>query len=476
MLKLITAFVLAIRITINCGNAADENPALADLAECKNWNSLRQLIESGSGIDTTGQRDGMTALHWAVHHDHTEMTRLLIQRGAVVTVPNEFGVTPLALACINGNPEIVELLLDAGAEVNRTRPGGETPLMTAARTGNADSVERLLQAGAEVDTTEWSGQTALMWASSAGHEDVVQLLLNAGADRSVTLKSGFNALMFAVRDGQKACVLKLLDAGDDVNSVMLPSRPGGKNPREGTSPLILAVENGHFELGVELLKRGADPNDQRSGYSALHTLTWVRKPDRGDDPTGDPAPRGSGNVGSLQFAEWLVQHGADVNLQLTGGRAGRGRLNEKGATPFFMASDTADIGLMKCLLKLGADPTLPNADHCSPLLAAAGLGTLAPGEVAGTEEESLAAVELLLRLGAEINSVDDNGETVIHGAAYASFPQMVDYLVAHGADAAIWNRPNKYKWTPLAIAQGHRPGNFKPDPATIQSIQRALGK
>ena len=53
--------------------------------------------------------------------------------------------------------------------------------------------------------------------------------------------------------------------------------------------MTLAVENGHFELAVVLLKAGADPNDQRAGFGALHMLSWVRKPSRGDDEEGEPS-------------------------------------------------------------------------------------------------------------------------------------------------------------------------------------------
>ena len=111
-------------------------------------------------------------------------------------------------------------------------------------------------------------------------------------------------------------VRALLKAGVDVNETMQPRKSSGKGPRKGMSPLILAVENGHFELAEALLDAGADPNDQRSGFTALHTLTWVRKPNRGDGDDGDPAPIGSGNLSSLQFVRKLVQHGADVNARL----------------------------------------------------------------------------------------------------------------------------------------------------------------
>ena len=192
------------------------------------------------------------------------------------------------------------------------------------------------------------------------------------------------------------------------------------------------------------------------------SITWVRKPNRGDDDDGDPAPIGSGNLSSLEFVEKLVAHGANVNLRLKKGASGRGILSKVGATPFLLAAVTADVPLMRLLLELGADPTLPNAQHCTPLLAAAGVGTVAPGEEAGTEPEVLEAVALCLELGSDVNAVDDNGETAMHGAAYKSLPQVVQFLADKGAKIEVWNHKNKYGWTPLLIAEGHRVGNFKP--------------
>src|SRR6185295_18605134 len=113
---------------------------------------------------------------------------------------------------------------------------------------------------------------------------------------------------------------------------------------------------------IELVKSGADPNDQRSGYAPLHVLTWVRKPNRGDDPDGQPPPTGSGNLTSLQFVRVLVKYGADVNTRLNSGPSGKGKLNLTGATPFLMASKTADLPYMTLLTELGADPLRPNKD------------------------------------------------------------------------------------------------------------------
>jgi uncharacterized protein len=367
-----------------------------------------------------------------------------------------------------------ELLLGAGADPNAALHGDETPLMIAARTGRPGPVKSLLIRGAHVNAKERRGQTALMWASAEGNAEVVEILLAAGADFRSPLSSGYTPLFFAVREGRTNVVRILLKAGADVNEAMQLKKSSSRSPARGTTPLVLAVENGHFELAVSLLEAGADPNDQRSGFTALHTLTWVRKANRGDDESGDPVPIGSGNLSSLQLVEKLVEHGADVNARLKRGASGRGVLSRVGASPFLLAAMTADVPFMKTLVKLGADPRLPNAQHCTPLMAAAGVGCLAPEEEAGTEDEALEAVKLALQLGNDVNVVDDNGETAMHGAAYKSFPRIAQLLADKGAKIEVWNRKNKYGWTPLSIAEGHRPGNFKPSPETIAALHRVM--
>jgi ankyrin repeat protein len=107
-------------------------------------------------------------------------------------------------------------------------------------------------------------------------------------------------------------------------------------------------------------------------------------------------------------------------------------------------------------------------------MAAAGLGSLAPAEEAGTEAEFLETIALVLELGGDVNAVDDNGETAMHGAAYKNFPRVVQLLSERGARVEIWNRKNRYGWTPLSIAQGYRVGNFRPSPETMAALHTAM--
>jgi len=450
--------------------SAAEAP-LADAVEGKKSAAIRTLLEQKANVNAP-QADGMTALHWAAYHDDLDAVKRFLAVGANAKAANRYGVTPLSLACTNGNTDIVELLLAAGADPNTKLPGGETALMTASRTGRLGPVQALLARGADVNARERKRQTALMWAAADGHVQVVDALLAAGADFRTPLSSGFTPLFFAVREGRSEVVFRLLEAGADINAAMRPERTYGVARGKAISPLILAVENGHFELAAALLKAGADPNDRPAGYAALHAITWVRKPIRGD---GDPPPAGSGNLSSLDLVRQLVAHQADVDVRLEKGESGRGRFTTTGSTPFLLAARAADVPLMRLLLELEADPRMANADNCTPLLAAAGVGALGDGdEAAATEEEAVEAVRLLLDLDADINAVDDNGETAMHGAAYQSRWKLVQLLADRRADISVWNRKNKFDWTPLMIAQGHRPGNFRPAPETIAAIHRVM--
>ena len=205
-------------------------------------------------------------------------------------------------------------------------------------------------------------------------------------------------------------------------------------------------------------------------------MSWVRKPDASD--RGDPAPIGSGNLTSLEFVRALVELGADVNLRLsevaprvpnTASSVGTPE-----ATPFLLAADRADVPLMRLLLELGADPFVPNYRNTTALMVAAGLGTGAPLEEAGTELEAHEAVELLLELGADVNAVNIRGDTAMHGAAYGNFPSIVYLLAENGADPEIWKEKNEQGRTPLFIAEGFRGGLPRRSRPTIEAVETLM--
>ena len=465
-------------------SAAPRDARLADAAEQRQLGLVDELLNSGADVNAT-QVDGMTALHWASYHDDLDTATLLVRSGADVSAKNRYGVTPISLAATNRNGSLVQVLLESGADANTVVSGGETVLMTASYAGSREVVEVLLKYGADPNATEHRNQTALMWAAAEGHVSVVDALIEANADPQSRLFSGFTSLFFAVREGRTEVVQRLLATGIDVNALLTRDKDAkcswcdarsARPVNDGMSPLLMAVRNGHYELALALVDAGADPNDQRTGFSPIHSVSWGRKPDASD--TGNPSPVGSGAVSSLAFVKEMVARGADVNLRLDGIKARppqtASRLASEGATPFFMAADRADLTLMRILVELGADPFMPNVDFTTPLMAAAGLGTTAPLEEAGSELEAHQAVQYLLALGADINAIDANGDTAMHGAAYGNFPTVVELLAAREADPDIWRNHNRRGLTPLFIAEGYRGGGFKLSRPTTEAMNRIM--
>ena len=396
-----------------------------------------------AGTSAAQPADDATLLHRAAHAGDAGAISELLDAGGEADAATRHGVTPLSLASAGGHDAVVEVLLAAGADANRASPEGETPLMTAARTGVVDSVEALLRHGAAatVDAREgWRGQTALMWAAAEGHAAVVAPLAAAGADVDALSDGGFTPLAFAVRAGHGAAVEALLAAGADVDLALT----------DGTSPLHLAVVNARYDVAVQLLENGADAAAAGPGWTPLHQLVWTRRPNR---HYNNPAAFPTGTVTDLELARALVAHGADVDARQTAEpRDGyRNQLNRTHATPFLLAAKAVDLDMMRLLLDLGADPLTANEDGTTALLVAAGVGIWSSSESPGSAGEALEAVKLMVELGDSVTTVDANGDAALHGAVMRGSPELVLYLLEHGA---ALNPVNERGWTPLTIAQG----------------------
>src|ERR1044071_4299584 len=183
--------------------------------------------------------------------------------------------------------------------------------MTASLTGKPDVVKLLLTRGAEVNVREpVRGQTALMWAAAEGATQAAELLIEFGGDIKAKSNGGFTPLLFAVRNGHKTTVESLLAHGANANDVA----------PDGTSALNMAIVNAYYEVASVLLDRGADPNAPDARGSALHTLTWLRKPGTdGGNGLGKRSyapPLPTGNVSSLELAKKLLDHGANPNIRI----------------------------------------------------------------------------------------------------------------------------------------------------------------
>ena len=479
--------ILVLLLTAGAG-ASQPPESIVDAVRAGDAAGARTLLDAGRVEVDASEPDGTTALHRAVHRDDLGMVELLIGAGADVNLTNDYGVTPLSLACTNGSAAVVARLLDAGADPE-VRTEGETALMTAVRTGSVNVVELLIAHGADAGAMELaSGQTLLMTAAAEMHPSLVRLLLARGADVHARSLVGFTPLLFAVRAGDLESVRLLIAAGASAGERLpaaggVPGAPPGGNDSQdddsprGTTALVLAIGNGHYELAQHLLEQGADPNADSEGQTALHALVSTMNWEGLTGP--DPEVTGAGRLDARDLLAVLLAAGANVNAGLTqalGGGIITGFSVEPqamlGVTAFWQAARAGDIRTMRVLADHGADLHHATQRGTTPLMVAAGVG-FTDGATPGSEADALEAVRFLVEQGADIHHRQGTepdctprnytggggsrnlpglvcGWTALHGAAVRGADSIVQFLVDQGAGLDVRDKAGQ---RPLEVAE-----------------------
>ena len=135
------------------------------------------LLDKGADVNARG-RDGITPLMWSAYREDTSCVEELINRGARVNDKSDSMRTALLWLAGRMYPPLegtscIKLLLDRGACINAENSRGET-VYGAVFSGCPSAVDLLLRVGAEV---EWDGEmSALHAARDSGSTDMVKLL------------------------------------------------------------------------------------------------------------------------------------------------------------------------------------------------------------------------------------------------------------------------------------------------------------
>lgn len=448
-------------LTLVSWTSAQISARLAEVVHAGDVAGAMELLKKGAS-GNAAEADGTTALHWAVQLDDVRLTQALLNAGAKVRSANRYGVTPLELAAINGSSPMVDLLLKAGADPNASSGEGQTVLMAAARSGKRETLKLLMKAGADPNAAEHHfGETALMWAAGHDNGDAVRVLVAGGAKpdtRSTEInlpkapvdfsfavatalpRGGMTALMYAAREGQINGVTALADAGADLNVA---------DP-EGSTSMVIAIINAHYEVAARLAEKGADPNiGDAAGMAALYAAVDMIHP---ASLTNRPAQVVTGKLSATDLVTVLLKHGADPNLALRAPllmrqhNTGDTTLGA-GATPLMRAAKSLDIDIMKALLDYHADPSHALGNGTTTLATAMtgrGARTLTP------DTPMFQAIKLLLDGGANVNATASNGATLLHQSVDRG-EAFVRLLVDHGARLDLKDSNGR---TPLDIALG----------------------
>jgi ankyrin repeat protein len=439
------------------GNASATNVASESILtsdEAQEVTKIRQLIRDSPDLVNAKDENGVTRLHTAATLGHLTVARFLLDSGADPNVANKWGQTPLYLAVQNGHKSLVELLLTHGAKVQIAEGSGYTPLHIAAQKGFRSIIDVLLVHGADVNSTNWHGSTPLHLAVAHGFKSIADLLLDHQAN--------VNAQTSEARDAQQhsfnGTPLHVAVARDDqtIAELLLANKADANATNsEGDTPLHFAAQRGNQKLADLLLANQAkvDPINNK-----------------GETPLDLAAGAGRNNVVSA-----LLSHGADIN--------GRNPFDRgwKGWTPLIHAVSASQMPATDLLLKNKADPNLKTenqdgswAKGFTPLLIACTISGMAdtvaalldakadpnlmtdfgqtPARVAlnlPVASERKRVLSLLLDHGADIESRDEQGKTLLMLAAEKKDKEIVELLLSRKADV---NAKNQGGLTALHLA------------------------
>ena len=536
----------------------DGMTALHIAAQTGNLEIAEFLIEAYADIHAGSRIGGYTALHLAAGGAHASVVRLLLGAGAdPAAVTNTSGVSPLHLAAkALGGEGAVRVLIERGAPVNLLEgSSGQTPLMFAASYGRLPAILELLAGGADpgiatevVDVLEriyvdqeaqnqlrnaitwiresagatdrpltrgeeqraiaaqrefledeewidgvlygfhpdWLATTRPWWATQNGVDQSSDTIVSRPQRETLVGKTGgMTALLHAAREGRAEAVEALLDGGAEID----------QQSGDGATPLVIALLNGHFDLAMKLIERGADPNtatytDGIAPLFALLQTQWTLR------FTNHPQPRAQDQqeTDHVVVLEALLDAGADPNTRLKThlwffeweNKFGH---DITGATPFWRAAFAQDLESMKALAEHGADPNIPtiwpeagmrvrrqedgrNAEDSGlpilaegspnlyPIQGAAGGGYLGLGafQQNNVPNNFLPSVRYLVEEHSQdVNLPDAWGYTPLHYAAVRGDNALIEYLISKGADVKAISRMGQ---STVDVARGGRNGFF----------------
>jgi uncharacterized protein len=422
--------LIAKKAKVDVTNEFGSTP-LAEAVKLADARMVKMLLDGGAGVEGANQ-DGQTALMLAVKTGELPIVEMLVKAGANVNAVEKFqNQTPLmwAVTAPKNAGAMTKLLLSKGANVKtralytdwpnqlsseprgQYRPvGGLTALLYAARNGCYDCVAALIGAGADVNVPTPEGVTPLMIALDNDYNDVAALLLDRGANPHIPDWWGRTALFIAIDrkgavggarggggsrggGGRGAAAVsrgsgpavssmdivnRLLAADVDPNAELNMHRPsrGGNSGRfsdrqlgTGCTPLYRATEAGDIEVIRALLAKGANPNINAMGFTPFLVATGLA-----------PGGRGGGAAPNTAILDLMIQHGADVNAQVTGTRTYSMRTSynpppdREGASALHEAVQAGRTDMVRYLLDKGSNPELVDANGKRPidLLVAAG--------------------------------------------------------------------------------------------------------
>ena len=413
--------------------------------------SVKEEVDTLNGgvqgyIKQVGSVGGLTALHHAVRQGNLDAALALIDAGANVNDTSFVdGTSPLLMAIINGQFDVAIKLVERGANPNLVSSSGMSPLYATIN-------------------TQWAPrsrfpQPQAIQTQKTTHLELMTALLDKGANVNARIKK--QPWYFAYNNcGNPNCGLENID---------------------GTTPFWRASYALDLDAMKLLVKHGADP---KVASTPPAPAPRAARPAR---PAGDSTKAADTKVAEAKIAEKPAEtkavEGKPAEVKPNDAKsaaqpkAGGSESAARGANG--AAADQPGLGGPQ--FKLDPDievlaKATPPGPGVLPIHAAAGVGYgngFAGNSHRHAPDAWMAVMKYLVEdLHMDVNARDNNGYTALHGAAARGDNEMIQYLVAHGADVKAVSRNGR---TVVDMANGPVQ-RLRPFPETIALLEKLGAK
>jgi len=412
-----------------CHLAAKNGHAL-----CLQW-LIRNCTEKSTCNINTATTDGFTPAHYAAQSGQTMCLKILIEFSADINKGNNDGLTPAHCAAANGHFLCLLLLANHSIDVCKPDYGGVSPLHCAAASGNEQCLQLLVEYSLDISLPDTVyGATPAHVAAETGHASCLELLLKKSADLNKADKCyGFTPLHLAARNGHLSCAQLLVDFSADIE----------RTDNDGFTPSILAALHGHSLCLEMLVSNSAFTLDEtyiphailaicNGHHSCLQVLLNIH-------PDIVTKKHGKSTLGHLAICEdqvsclnVLIQHSPALIRKVVVMAVSKGRAD--------------------CLQVL--------LSHSPETVCRALSNGLTLLHIAAEGQES--CLQVLMNYRADVNKIDNTGNTPLHIASQCGAVGCVKLLIKNGASVNIRNK----SWLGFLGGKGFLPFEVAKDNAT----------
>lgn len=375
--------------------------------------TVQKLIDAGFGINFPDS-EGMTPLMWAAGYDHLAIVQELLKRGVDIHAKATNDISALMFAAAEGHTDILKVLIKDGADVNAKDKEGKTAWIYALEEGHTKALEAIQE---WINPYDDSGDTPLISFIRNGNLDAAENMISAKADINRTNKEGDTPLAVTVKCNNASAFKRLLERGADINAIGQDGKPAwilaiemghlhlikevgeliDRKGKDGNTPLLYALKNGHFEAAKSLVKIGAELNEE----IANHETAWIYAAKHGLIPL-------------------LNEAGADIN----------GRYHGYGDTPLCTAVQFSDAATVEELIKNGAKVNIKGGSSAPLILA--------------TTLERVDVVQVLINHGADIGPINEKNYSALTIAMAKGFSQIEKLLKDSNKDPIAIGRDKEF--------------------------------